>query len=236
MTTDRFFGILGGMGTLASEAFIQAVNKKTDAGSDQEYLNYILMNHATVPDRTEYILGRSSENPLTYLLEDISRFNKLNVEFIVITCNTAHFFHEELQKHSDAEIVHMPRITVEEIRKQVPLEKKVAFLGTEGSIKASIYKDPLVKSGCDIYYPGDKLQAKVNKLIYEEVKEKGNLNLSLYNEIINEVRSEGELEAIILGCTELSWIYETDESVRNDKMVFDAQAILVDHVIARTRR
>ena len=38
---------------------------------DQEYLNYVLFNHATVPDRTAYILDRSEENPMPFLLDDI---------------------------------------------------------------------------------------------------------------------------------------------------------------------
>lgn len=58
---ENFFSILGGMGTMATESFVRLINHRTKATKDQEYLNYVLFNHATVPDRTAYILDRSEE-------------------------------------------------------------------------------------------------------------------------------------------------------------------------------
>lgn len=49
---ENFFSILGGMGTMATESFVRLINHRTKATKDQEYLNYVLFNHATVPDRT----------------------------------------------------------------------------------------------------------------------------------------------------------------------------------------
>ena len=51
-----FFTILGGMGTMATESFVRQLNKRTQTHADQDYLNYILYNHATIPDRTAFIL------------------------------------------------------------------------------------------------------------------------------------------------------------------------------------
>ena len=68
---ENFFSILGGMGTMATESFVRLINHRTKATKDQEYLNYVLFNHATVPDRTAYILDRSEENPMPFLLDDI---------------------------------------------------------------------------------------------------------------------------------------------------------------------
>ena len=60
---ENFFTILGGMGTLATESFIHTLNERTEAYRDQDYLNYIVVNHATIPDRTDYIKNPSLENP-----------------------------------------------------------------------------------------------------------------------------------------------------------------------------
>ena len=48
----QFFTVIGGMGTPATESYVRLLNQRTHAHSDQEYLNYILVNDATVPDRT----------------------------------------------------------------------------------------------------------------------------------------------------------------------------------------
>ena len=47
-----FFAVLGGMGTLATESYIRLVNAATHAHSDQGYLDYVVFNDASVPDRT----------------------------------------------------------------------------------------------------------------------------------------------------------------------------------------
>ena len=47
----NFFTIIGGMGTMATESYIHQLNLRTPANNDQEYLNYILVNHATYSKR-----------------------------------------------------------------------------------------------------------------------------------------------------------------------------------------
>lgn len=74
----NFFTIIGGMGTMATESYIHQLNLRTPANNDQEYLNYILVNHATVPDRTAYILDNSKPNPKIPLLEDFKQQASLN--------------------------------------------------------------------------------------------------------------------------------------------------------------
>ena len=77
----HFFTIIGGMGTEATETYIHQLNERTPANSDQEYLNYILVNHSTVPDRTAYIKDHSKPNPLTPLVADIKAQSQLGPDF-----------------------------------------------------------------------------------------------------------------------------------------------------------
>ena len=59
-----FFAVLGGMGTLATESFIRLVNRAVPTHTDQDFLDYVVFNDASVPDRTAFILGRSDERPV----------------------------------------------------------------------------------------------------------------------------------------------------------------------------
>ncbi|MCA1386995.1 amino acid racemase, partial [Bradyrhizobium sp. BRP05] len=112
---ENFFTILGGMGTLATESFIHTLNKRTEAHRDQDYLNYIVVNHATIPDRTEYIKNPSLENPEEKLIDDIKIHSQLSPKFFVVPCNTAHYYFDEMQKATEIPILHMPRIAVDSI-------------------------------------------------------------------------------------------------------------------------
>lgn len=136
---ENFFSILGGMGTLATESFVRILNRRTQTHKDQDYLNYVLFNHATVPDRTAYILDNTLENPVPYLMDDIEKQNLLKPNFIVLTCNTAHYFFDELQAATEIEILHMPREAAKVVLKKASLEKW-PFLGQKAVSKLASMK------------------------------------------------------------------------------------------------
>ncbi|ENZ5554630.1 amino acid racemase [Enterococcus hirae] len=226
---ENFFSILGGMGTMATESFVRLINHRTKASKDQEYLNYVLFNHATVPDRTAYILDREQESPMPYLLDDVEKQNLLKPNFIVLTCNTAHYFFDELQAATEIPILHMPREVAHELVRQ-NTTGKVAILGTEGSMKAGIYEKEVRQLGFEAVIPDAQLQAKINHLIYHDIKESDYLNKELYYEILAEAVARFDCEKIILGCTELSLMQEYVGE--NEYPVIDAQSILADQTIA----
>lgn len=227
---ENFFSILGGMGTMATESFVRLINHRTKASKDQEYLNYVLFNHATVPDRTAYILDREQESPMPYLLDDVEKQNLLKPNFIVLTCNTAHYFFDELQAATEIPILHMPREAANELVRQ-NTTGKVAILCTEGSMKAGIYEKEVRQLGFEAVIPDAQLQAKINHLIYHDIKESDYLNKELYYEILAEAVARFDCEKIILGCTELSLMQEYVGE--NEYPVIDAQSILADQTIAR---
>ncbi len=226
---EHFFSILGGMGTMATESFVHLLNERVVTHKDQDYLNYVLFNHATVPDRTAYILDATNDSPLPYLLDDIEKQNLLKPDFIVLTCNTAHHFFDTLQAATPIPILHMPKEAVKEVLKQKEVGK-VAFFGTTGSVKAGIYETQMRQAGLEVYLPTEKLQDKINHLIYHDIKENNFLNQSLYVEILKDAVDAG-CKQIILGCTELS-LMEASFG-QHDYPVIDAQSVLVDRTIER---
>ena len=67
----KFFTVLGGMRT-DTESYVRLLDERTPIHRDQDYLDYIVVNHATVPDRTTWILDHSKPNYNLDLIEDIS--------------------------------------------------------------------------------------------------------------------------------------------------------------------
>ena len=208
---ENFFSILGGMGTMATESFIRILNQRTKAHNDQEYLNYVMFNHATVPDRTAYILDNKEAN------------------FIVLTCNTAHYFFEQLQGATKIPLLHMPREAVNEVTKNHQKGDKIAVLATAGTMSAKVYQSELEVKGYEVLVPEKELQDKVNHLIYHDVKENDFINSELYLEILSDVFEKHGCQNAILGCTELSLVQELTKDVPYS--VIDAQSILADRTI-----
>ncbi|MEQ7215683.1 amino acid racemase [Enterococcus asini] len=228
---ENFFSIMGGMGTMATESFVRILNQRTVTHKDQDYLNYVLFNHATVPDRTAAILHPGeAPDPLPYLLDDIAKQNLLEPNFIVLTCNTAHYYYDQLQDATKIPLLHMPREAARALQGQ-QRGGKVAFLGTEGSVKAGVYTKELTAAGFEVVLPDEELQGKVNQLIYGDIKERDFLNVPSYHEILADAIERQGCESVVLGCTELSLMEE--HAPGHGFCVVDAQSILVDRTIER---
>ena len=231
-----FFAVLGGMGTLATESYIRLVNRATHAHCDQDYLDYIVFNDSSVPDRTAYILGESDENPFPVLADDIEKATAMGASFIVLTCNTAHYFYDDFQALTTVPILHMPRGAVARMAQRYPKDQfpRVGFLGTVGSRKSGVYKRAVEEAGYTFVEPTDELQARITSLIYDDVKGSGELNLERYESVLRDMLDPAgpcACDTLILGCTELSVLNEAFPLPQLP--VIDAQAVLVEDTVAR---
>ena len=88
-------GIIGGLGPIATAYFMELIIQMTDAKRDQDHLSMIVYNAPEIPDRTSYILGVSSRNPVWDMIEIGRKLAGQKVACISIPCVTAHYFHEE---------------------------------------------------------------------------------------------------------------------------------------------
>lgn len=222
---NQFFAILGGMGTLATTDFLAELNKRHSPTKDQDFFNYLLFNHAEIPDRTSFILDPSAPSPLPALLEDIRVLNTLNPEFIVMPCNTAHYFIEDLKKATHIPFVNMIDETIEALSALPDTIQKIGIAATEGTIASKLYEDRLLAEGFEIILPDNDLQNKINYLIYTCIKEQGLINIPLYQEILMDFKRLGN-DITLLGCTELSLVNSMDTERRHS--VIDAEKILLN--------
>ncbi|MBS7174824.1 MAG: amino acid racemase, partial [Clostridiales bacterium] len=103
----QLVGIIGGVGPMATVYFMEMVLNKTRAARDQDHLDMLVSNHATIPDRTDFLLGKSSESPLQAMIADAKTLQNAGCDFVVLPCNTAHYFFEAVQ-----ESIHIPLLNI----------------------------------------------------------------------------------------------------------------------------
>lgn len=234
-----FFSILGGMGTLATESFIRLLNLHTHARSDQDYLDYVVFNDASVPDRTQFLLEPAQScSPLPVLCDDVKKASLIGSSFIVLTCNTAHAFYDTLQENSTTPILHMPRLAVEFLAEKYPVAKfpRVGFLGTFGSLHSGVYEKAITDKGFIFVPPSPALQQKIHDIIYIDIKEKNAPCQQRYESVLEEMldpHGEYRCDSLILGCTELSLLHELFPTAHLP--LVDAQEILVKKTIEKTK-
>ena len=208
-------GILGGMGTQAGLDFCNKLAVINRGKSDQKYPLFILYNKSNIPKRPENI--KKYNNVLKSLIKGCLLLQKNKCKFIVIPCNTAHYWHNDLQKKIKIPIVSMPKEVYLHAKKKCKKNSKIGMLSTEATIKTRVYSKYFDKN-FKLINPTRALQAKsVNKAIkyvkMGNVKEAAKAIKLAINYLIKM-----KCKKIILGCTELPIAIFAFKSLKKSKL------------------
>lgn len=206
-------GILGGMGPMATVYFMELIVDMTKASCDSEHLEMVVYNCPSIPDRTEYILGKSDESPLPKMLEILEQMKQQGVDYVAIPCMTAHYFYNELSK-AGLSIVHGLRETALELKRMGIT--KAGLMATDGTISSGVFQKILEEEGIEIVIPDSEHQAKIMSIIYDDIKAGVMPPYHKVKEIKKYFINTEGAQIVILGCTELSLLkreYELGSSV-----------------------
>ena len=203
--SEKVLGIIGGVGPMSTIYFEEMITRLTKAKKDQDHLDMIVFNRASIPDRTDFITGKSKDNPLPVMLEDAKKLQSLGVCCITIPCNTAHYFYDAIQAQIKVPIINIITQTVRYIKTQLKQVEKVGILATYGTIAAGSYQLELKKNNLLPVLPDAKTQQQIMRIIYDQVKAGKRVDISSFQEILARMKTAG-CDALILGCTELSVI------------------------------
>lgn len=221
--SDKILGILGGLGPLATVYFMDLVVKLTDAKKDQDHISMIVLNHAAIPDRTEFILDNTKPNPLPMMVEDAKKLQTAGADYVVMPCNTAHFFYEQIQRNIDIPMLNIIEETVRYAVEKIGGIKKLGILATKGTVSAGAYQNMCEKFGIDWAVPSLSDEQSLMNIIYNQVKAGREVNIKEFLRIIENMKADG-CDAVALGCTELSVINKDFDLKRTD--VVDSLEVL----------
>lgn len=202
----KTIGIIGGMGPMATASLFKRIIGITQADSDQEHIHIIIDNNTEIPDRSSYILHRGAD-PLEKLLESAKLLEASGADFLIMPCNTAHYFYSNIQREINIPLVNMIRETALHIEGYFPGTAKVGLLATEGTCASGIFDSEFKSLGMEIVRPSREAQRHVSALICS-VKKGDNASEPPegYLAAIRELRQEAGV--VILGCTELPIAHE----------------------------
>lgn len=225
--SSKKLGVLGGMGPMATSMFFERIIEKTKANCDQEHLDMVILNHASMPDRTSAILSGNYEPFLSNVKKDLLTLETLGVDNIAIPCNTSHFFMPQMLEMTNIPIINMVEETAIEIKKRYGAGTRVAILATNGTIKTGTYEKACLANALEFVKPNSVLQEAVMKTIYD-IKSGVSINIADFEAIIRHMRDVENCKCIILACTELSLI-QLESELSN--VCIDAMDVLVEKSI-----
>jgi len=201
----KTIGILGGMGPMATVNLTQSIVENTLAETDQQHPPVIVDSNTRIADRTAFLLGQSTADPRPEMLLAAARLDRSGVSCIVMPCNTAHAFYNDIAACTKAEILHMIEETARWICQNYPEQKMIGVLATQGTYSAHVYRAGLEKYGLEQVMPDKEGQREVTALIYQGIKAgRFNYDLTGYKKAIARMKESQGVRVMILGCTELS--------------------------------
>ena len=82
----RTLGILGGLGPMATAYFLQLLTQMSDARTDQEHMEILLYSKPSIPDRTDYITGKSEISPVEDMVMAGKKLREMGADILAIPC------------------------------------------------------------------------------------------------------------------------------------------------------
>lgn len=217
-------GVLGGMGPESTAHFFHRIIELTPVRSDQEHIPIIIYNNPQVPDRTKAILNQG-ESPVPTLLKGITILQEAGSDFICIPCNTVHYYFEDMQKHAAIPLVNLIEEVVKSALEHGSDLQRVGLLATPGTIKSHLYQNAFQQYGIKVITPEKWSLRDLGSAIHR-LKSKSK-EFAFIQELANSLK-EKDVQALVLGCTELSLI-RSDLSV--NVPVFDSVEVLAKRVV-----
>lgn len=202
---QRTLGILGGMGPLASTAFLRTIYEFHLAEPEQGSPRCILYSDPTFPDRTAAIFAGSVEILANRLARTVEDLIAIGADRVVIACVTVHCVLPSLPEPLRRRVISLVDLTIEELLASGP--GRFLLLATSGTRSAQIFEGHARwGSVADrIVVPEQPDQERLHALVYQ-LKADGSIEGCL--DWLAELRRRYSAEGFVFGCTELHLLHD----------------------------
>lgn len=223
----QIIGLIGGMGPFASARFLDLLlekSAKSFGAKNGEDFPEIILDSVPVPD----FISDTKSLPIAkqMLVTRVQRLSKLGCTKIAMVCNTGHVLFPELSKTSNGKMISL----IEAVRDRVVSLglKRVGILATTTTIRTSLFKKAFLSTNVFLINPEPSLQKLSETVIRSVIANK--ISPTIVKRLLSQTKrfiKNEELDAVILGCTELPLVFAGNKS---DKII-DCLDILSDKLL-----
>lgn len=208
--SQKVIGVLGGLGPWATLDLFEKILRQTPARIDQEHLRIIIDNNPKIPDRSPAILGEG-EDPTPALVATAQNLQRAGADFLVIPCNTAHYFYDRVRAAVTIPVLHIMDEVAAAARAEVPGVHVLGVLATAATMASGLYHRACGRQGIEVIGPDPAGQQIVNRAIYG-VKA-GRVGPEVTRELtpVAAGLTARGAQALVLGCTELPFVLTSQD-------------------------
>ncbi|MFL0195729.1 aspartate/glutamate racemase family protein [Clostridium sp. WILCCON 0269] len=201
-------GLIGGIGPESTISYYHDIVYGVQSQVGEKFFPNLTIESLNVFDVLNMCDRKEYEALINYLMTSINNLKASGVDFIALSGNTPHIVFDELQKRSPIPIVSIIEATCDETKRRNI--SKVGLLGTIFTMDGEFFKKPFENNHIEVVTPTDEEKRFANQKISQElelgiVKEE---TLSAFLKIVQRMKDENGIQAIVLGCTELPLLFK----------------------------
>ncbi|MGI9204854.1 MAG: aspartate/glutamate racemase family protein [Woeseiaceae bacterium] len=204
-------GVMGGMGPDATVDFMAKVVALTDAACDQDHVHMLVDQDPTVPNR-QLAIASGNDDVTSRLGIMARRLEAAGAEFLVMVCNTAHVFLDDVRSTTTIPFVDLIEESVAEIERLCPEARSVGVMATNACLESGIYQDVIEKSGRQPVITNTRQTRELMNLINAvKAGDQGAAVRQGVRSIASGLVEDGA-EVLIAGCTEIPLVFGDADS------------------------
>ncbi len=202
----KTLGIIGGIGPEATLDYYKALittHREQNPNSDPPS---IIINSINMKKAVDLVTANRLAELASYFVEEIRRLEKAGADFGLLAANTPHIVFDEIARESPLPLISIVEATRNEARRQG--FSRVGLLGTRFTMKARFYPEIFSRENIQVFVPSDLDQDYIHEKYFRELVNGIFLNETRHEltNIIRRMQEREEIEAVILGGTELPLI------------------------------
>ena len=225
---EKTVGVIGGLGPDATVDLMRRVIEATPAKDEADHIRMIVDNNPKIPSRIKALVEGTGASPGPIMAETARKLAAFGADFLVIPCNTAHFYYDYICSAVDIPILNMVDLTVKNVLKENPFVQTVGLLASEAVLLTRLYLKRFEERGVKQTSPSSELQARIMTLITKIKVGKYRVEDNIVLQAAAEELVSRRAEILIVACTELSII---SDSIDVEVPIYDASQVLAEGIV-----
>ncbi|MDW3684511.1 amino acid racemase [Cupriavidus sp. CV2] len=205
----RSFGVIGGLGALASADVFFKLIKSTPARNDSEHFDIVLEQH---PFRNANLTTAATTERKLYIFDMIRAFERRGIDAVVLPCFLSHTFIDELAANSPLPIIDMMEALHNHVRRKFPTLRRVGVLGSDYTRGKHLFERYFASPEFEVLHP--RIEGgvdRVTRAVYDaDGIKSGNLRgrpIELLRDACRDLIGQGA-QLILPGMTEISLVLD----------------------------
>lgn len=207
----KTIGMIGGIAPASTVDYYQRLISRFQERTNLREYPAILINSINMTHMLELIEEGRLDELVDYLSEEIFVLEKAGAKVIFLASNTPHLVYDQLRQRVRTKMVSIVDSTIAYAKAKG--YTRLGLIGTAITMESDFYQDGFETVGMEIITPMADERKYINKVYMDELV-KGRFLPETKNRLLaiaNRMYSEGQIEGLILGGTELPLILKTSD-------------------------